>query len=267
MTNDSESVTLSISELAELLHTSKSALRYYEKEGLITPERASSSGYRRYSFQSLIELSDVMLYRGLGIPVKDVRALLDSPIAETDLKLDEAEAELLVQLRRITDVLEQVAARRRRIRLYQAARLAGRRFVERPALERLYRFDLGEQEAMGAYLSNPEQVHYAAYFPAADDATTFVDSAASSCSARPLEVVWERPQQRGRWLECLMGTDYSLTGSNNLAEHVAHLHEQGYCAGQAVAEYLTFDWDENRQSRVDYYRTWIEVIEPTEGQR
>lgn len=261
MTVDDESVELSISELANLLHTSKSALRYYEKEGLIKPQRASSSGYRRYSFQSLIELSDVMLYRGLGIPVKEVRNLLDSSIEETYVKLEEAEDKAFEQMRQIAELLEQLSARRRHIRLYHTTRLAGYRFVETPAIEQLYHFDLGKPEAMGAYLSNPESVHYAAYFPDAGDAEAYIDSAVSSYDDKDLVIVWSRPQQPSRWLECLMCTKYSLTGSNDLDRHVAFLREQGWRAGQVVAEYLTFDWDERRGERMDYYRTWIEALD------
>lgn len=261
MTFESEGVELSISELADLLHTSKSTLRYYEKEGLIKPERASSSGYRRYSFTSLIELSDIMLYRGLGIPVKEVRSLLDSPIAQTDLKLNEAESVLLGQIKQITETLEQVAARRRRLRLYYAALVAGRRLVERPAAETLYRFDVSQPEAMGAYLSNPERVRYAAFFPHASEPATFIDCAVSPCGSVENDIIWKRSDKTERWLECLMKTDYSLTGNNDLDEHVAYLREQGFAPGQAVAEYLTFDWDEGRQERVDYYRVWIEALD------
>lgn len=261
MTLENGSIELSISELADLLHTSKSALRYYEKEGLIRPERAESSGYRRYSFQSLIELSDVMLYRRLGIPVKEVRSLLDSSIEETYVKLDEAEDKALAQMRQLTEMLEQLSARRQRIRLYHVTRIAGRHFVQLPAIEQLYRFDLGKPESMGAYLANPESVHYAAYFPDASDTETYVDSAVSSYDDGGLEVVWRRPKQAGRWLECLMRTAYSLTGSNDLDAHVAFLRDQGCRAGEVVAEYLTFDWDEEREERVDYYRAWIEVLD------
>lgn len=70
-----EGDTLSIGELARRAGSTPRALRYYEQQGLLAPER-TSGGQRRYSSDTL---ERVRLYRRLidaGLGTQTIRALL-----------------------------------------------------------------------------------------------------------------------------------------------------------------------------------------------
>ena len=54
-----------------------SAIRYYEEEGLVAPER-NTSGHRRYSRADIRRLSFVMISQGLGFSIAEIRAALAS---------------------------------------------------------------------------------------------------------------------------------------------------------------------------------------------
>jgi DNA-binding transcriptional MerR regulator len=68
---------LSIGEFARRSWLSPKALRLYESEGLLVPER-ESNGYRAYDTDQLRDARVVRLLRRLDMPVQQVRAVLDA---------------------------------------------------------------------------------------------------------------------------------------------------------------------------------------------
>ena len=72
---------LTIGEIVERSGFPHSALRYYEREGLITASR-TAGGQRRYRRSVLRRLAFVRAARSLGIGLDEVRSALDSLPAE-----------------------------------------------------------------------------------------------------------------------------------------------------------------------------------------
>jgi MerR family transcriptional regulator, aldehyde-responsive regulator len=69
---------LSIQEVARRTGFSESALRYYERIGLIDPvPRDSSSSHRRYAEQTVDTLDALACLRSTGMSIDDMRAYLD----------------------------------------------------------------------------------------------------------------------------------------------------------------------------------------------
>jgi DNA-binding transcriptional MerR regulator len=67
---------LTISEVSKLLNISTYNIRYYEKEGLISPSGATEAGYRLYDYDSMFALNAVILLRDCGMPIKEIEALM-----------------------------------------------------------------------------------------------------------------------------------------------------------------------------------------------
>ena len=72
-----------VSELAKSYGLSRSALLYYDRLGLLTPRRKSGSNYRLYSEVDAERLECICLHRRLGIPLEEIKQLLDGA-AETE---------------------------------------------------------------------------------------------------------------------------------------------------------------------------------------
>ena len=68
-----------ISAMSSKSGLSRSALLYYDRLGLLKPFRRSRSGYRLYSSAEVDRLEQICLFRQMGIPLKEMRKLLDSP--------------------------------------------------------------------------------------------------------------------------------------------------------------------------------------------
>ena len=63
-------------DIEECLHISKENLRYYEKEGLIHPQR-KNNGYREYSGEDIGKLKKILVMRKLGITIAEIRDVLE----------------------------------------------------------------------------------------------------------------------------------------------------------------------------------------------
>ena len=75
-----------IGELSQLYGIGVDSLRYYEKIGLLRPERAES-GYRHYSLQDIWKLNIIRDLRALGFGMEQIRTYLETHTVDTTLAL------------------------------------------------------------------------------------------------------------------------------------------------------------------------------------
>lgn len=60
-----------IQDLERLVNTDRATIRFYEKEGLIAPNR-SENGYRDYTQENALELKRILLLRRLGVSISAI---------------------------------------------------------------------------------------------------------------------------------------------------------------------------------------------------
>lgn len=97
-----------IKDAASHLGIAPSTLRYWEREGLIFPERNDTNDYRRYSPHNLIDASEIAFYRQLGVPIKELKSYhgftidqLDETLARTEESIERRIAELEASRKRL----------------------------------------------------------------------------------------------------------------------------------------------------------------------
>ena len=71
---------MTIKEVEEILEVSRATIRFYEKEGLITPQREGNR-YRDYSDADVEKLKKIIIFRKAGLSVSDIADLFDGTIA------------------------------------------------------------------------------------------------------------------------------------------------------------------------------------------
>ena len=93
-------------ELEKELGISKHTIFYYEKEGIVTPQR-DENGYRSYSQEDLQKLIMVKFLRNLNISIDDVKAILNN---ELDFKecLEINQIHLEKQIKSLEEVQENI---------------------------------------------------------------------------------------------------------------------------------------------------------------
>lgn len=250
---------VSISEVSRLLGVPASSLRYYEDEGLISPLHDSKSGYRSYTLGDLVELEDVMFYRSIGIPVKEIGSLMNSPIEDTVSAVDAAISAATIQIQSLTATLERLSMFNQRVRTYYMVRARGSRIVETPDIGALYSFGMKDRDSLKVYLEDMAS-SYGIFIEDARHPTTYTDCAVKPTLANDTAEVWNAQRAR-RYYECLLRTDYNEGGINNSIEHVEAMASQGLAAGCLASRFLTFEYSKEDGKRYDYYLAWIEIVE------
>jgi len=65
-----------VHKLAQLAGVSERTLRYYDETGLLTPARITEAGYRIYGAAEVDLLQQILFYRELGLPLRDIARIL-----------------------------------------------------------------------------------------------------------------------------------------------------------------------------------------------
>ena len=90
-----------VSEFAEKAGVTVRTLHHYDRLGLLKPSGRSTAGYRLYADRDFVRLQQIVTLKFIGLPLKDIKALLDS--SDLDLK-----ATLRLQRRLLTEKRRQL---------------------------------------------------------------------------------------------------------------------------------------------------------------
>ena len=76
---------MKIGQAAQLTGLTISNIRFYERKGLLEPERNDQSKYRNYSEQDIRRLKQIILYRKMNMPIEKIASMLDDPVVSEEL--------------------------------------------------------------------------------------------------------------------------------------------------------------------------------------
>ncbi|MEY8353553.1 MerR family transcriptional regulator [Lachnospiraceae bacterium 54-53] len=68
-----------IKQVSDLTGISVRMLHYYDKIGLLKPSSVTETGYRLYGDESLETLQQILFFKELDVPLKNMKEILDSP--------------------------------------------------------------------------------------------------------------------------------------------------------------------------------------------
>lgn len=69
-----------IKEVAVLSGVSVRTLQYYDEIGLLKPAKVTGAGYRLYDEESINTLQQILLFKELEFPLKDIKGSWKIPI-------------------------------------------------------------------------------------------------------------------------------------------------------------------------------------------
>ena len=95
---------MKINEVERLAGITKGNIRFYEKEGLLTPGRNSENGYRDYGEADVEWLKKIRLLRMLDVPIEEIKRLKSG-----ELTLEDAMDRHVIQLERRKASLDEMA--------------------------------------------------------------------------------------------------------------------------------------------------------------
>ncbi|WP_339101875.1 MerR family transcriptional regulator [Candidatus Enterococcus clewellii] len=74
--------TFSAEQAAQLVGTSKAALRFYEQNEIIGPIMRNKNGYRRYTEEDIDWIKVIIIIRKIGIPIKSLIGIQGTSMQE-----------------------------------------------------------------------------------------------------------------------------------------------------------------------------------------
>ena len=67
-----------VNEVSKLTGVSVRTLHHYDAIGLLKPTKVTEAGYRLYDDTALSRLQNILLFRELQFPLKEIEAILDN---------------------------------------------------------------------------------------------------------------------------------------------------------------------------------------------
>jgi len=95
----------SVKKLSKLAGVSVRTLHLYDKMGLLKPSVRTEARYRLYGEKELLRLQQILFYRELDFPLKEIGAILDDPAFDVVQALEGHRKALLARKERINTLI------------------------------------------------------------------------------------------------------------------------------------------------------------------
>lgn len=94
-----------VKEVSKLTGISVRTLHHYDAIGLLKPTKVTDAGYRLYDDTALVRLQTILLFRELQFPLKEIKAILDSPDFDRVQALEQQIGLLELQHKRLGELI------------------------------------------------------------------------------------------------------------------------------------------------------------------
>lgn len=262
-----------IGDIAKAFHISADTLRYYEKAGLLPVHKDQRNGYRYYQYDDILQLMDVIFYRNLNLPIKDIHKIVNSMgiseikeiLLENESIVDEKLAELGRLKKKLAVTIQHCG---------QCIALAGK-FSITAAPPILFRY-MGVQEDNILEVIHKYQLFHAQWlrdlrYTILIPQKNILRALGFSTSELGISITKEErqafpdteffkgfsPLPAGEYLYTIIGTDYRNEKNPILLQAEHWLKQQNRkIAGDLVGCFAAASHSE----QLDYYEVWIPII-------
>ena len=239
-----------ISEVAKTFDVSPSTLRYWEKVGLVSFRRRNQNNYREFTFESLVALCDIILYRNLEFPlntIKDVKYQTEEELSQTLLHSKE---NIDQQIRKLNQVKDDLIKREKLLRDFQIFKKQGLE-MKATQLEAIYHFSFKDKEAVQHYLSDPSCAIniYAAH----DDEVQY----GIFLEQNTRRILRKKDTISKTYLYGLFWSNES--GESNKDDFIRFAQKHQISLGDFICQYILSSYDA-KKGYCHYFEGWVEVI-------
>ena len=95
-----------VKQVSDLTGISVRMLHYYDEIGLLKPSEHTEVGYRLYDDEALMILQQILFYKELDIPLKEVKEMMYSPHYNIMQTLNNQKKLLILKCNRLNDLVE-----------------------------------------------------------------------------------------------------------------------------------------------------------------
>ena len=95
---------MTVNEVSKLTGVSIRTLQYYDSIGLLSPTEYTNAGYRLYDDTALERLQQILLFKELEFPLKEIKTIIDAPTFDKNKALEQ-QIELLTMKKEHLEIL------------------------------------------------------------------------------------------------------------------------------------------------------------------
>ena len=95
-----------VKQVSDLTGISVRMLHYYDEIGLLKPRETTDAGYRLYDDESLKTLQQILFFKELDIPLKEVKVIMSSAHFDKMKALENQKKLLILKLKRLNGLIE-----------------------------------------------------------------------------------------------------------------------------------------------------------------
>lgn len=242
---------LSIGDISKLLNVSKSTLRYWESEGLFDLTRNDTNNYREYSYNTLVGLSDLVYYRSLNMPLKDLKRLKEVSPVQLKRILNQLGENIDEEINRLLTSKLELDNRIQNMEYYM-------NLVQNPYEEenidfdKLYSFDNNSPKAWADCINN--QYENIIYYNKDSEVPKICMTKAYSNESR---LLWETKNKDQTYITFPLAVSYGAPLAKDFLPHFTQLESMGYKTNTIFGRYLFSAYDGRH---CDFYKGYAEIL-------
>lgn len=245
-----------IGEISRFFDVPASTLRYWEDMGVLNPAKDSENHYREYTVEDLMTISDVIFYKNLGLPLRQIRAMESATPGQHNRLFMEKLSELERQQKLLEERMEKLRCHMKAIQMMDELRQHPYRETTIDT-DCIVSFDLIEHDKLRRYIDNPylysrvqhsdhpEKEQRGLTIPA-DLAAQFPDT----------QILWKK--QSIRYLAFLMKEEIADGFPNDLRKHLLHIQRR-HQTGAMISRFLFCAQEDGKV--YDFYKTFVEILD------
>ncbi len=214
-----------IGEISQFFNLQASTLRYWEDAGILLPHKNVENNYREYTVADLMNLSDIIFYKSLGLPLKQIQTMekLYSRLSAIHT-LKELQLHPFIRTDIDTDCIVSFD-------LIESKKL--QQYIENPYLySRVQHSENIHEEQRGLTIPS-EQL---SFFPKS-------------------EILWRKSSHT--YVACLMKEEVTEGFPNNLQELLTNI-QKNHKTGSVISRFLLCA--QENEKLYDFYKTFVEIL-------
>ena len=251
-----ENQRFSIGEIAKLFDISASTIRYWEEEGLLSTKRNDMNGYREFDMESIIELTDIIFYRNLNVPIKKMKEFTQLSPENLYGTLDETETKVNKEISMLQAKLKVIKSRKKQINNVFSLRENPyqQEFID---IEKIVAFEMDNPKDIQVQLEDPNNFVLFKNDPK-DKEFQMGLAVPYNYENQNLELWRQTDHPNAMYITCLLDVQYEDKDKHNFKKHERVLKTMGYKLERIIAPYLASITGLHDVS-TDFYKAWLEV--------
>jgi len=249
----------SISEIAKLYGVSTDCLRYWEKEGLLSFERNPINNYRELSHQITERIGNILMFKKLAIPIKELKKLPYFGLDDFDKLLDKSQEELDKKMQSIQATIDQIKVKKELIKKIKALKKEPF-IVEEHAIKAIRPYYYYEPDSVASFFTDPNRF---TVLITSNNPIHMLYGFYTDDSEKDYDFLRYADQREYLYLKGLLLVNSENIFDHNSLDFFKKSKELGYEPGEIIGQYLLTLFD---GKFYDFYEAWMK-LEPIENDK